>query len=207
MKARLYIAIIFITLGLVMAAIPQNTTHPYKLNPEQLLEQVNSGKQYFYPDQIADMIINEDPAFLLIDVRAQDEYEKFHLPGAINIPLTDILSEEWKPYLNQDVRQNIFYSNSSVNANEAWMITLQLGYKNNYVLQGGLNYWVETIMNPDPPANTNSNEEIAKYNFRKGAGMKLGGGADVETDNSSTSAPDLPKIAPRPVKKRAQGGC
>lgn len=207
MKARLYIAIIFITLGLVMAAIPQNTTHPYKLNPEQLLEQVNSGKQYFYPDQIADMIINEDPAFLLIDVRAQDEYEKFHLPGAINIPLTDILSEEWKPYLNQDVRQNIFYSNSSVNANEAWMITLQLGYKNNYVLQGGLNYWVETIMNPDPPANTNSNEEIAKYNFRKGAGMKLGGGANVETDNSSTSAPDLPKIAPRPVKKRAQGGC
>lgn len=206
MKARHYIAIIFITLGLVIAAIPQNTTHPYKLNPEQLLEQVNSGMQYFSPDQIADMIINEDPSFLLIDVRGQAEYEKYHLPGAINIPLTDILSEDWKDYLNQDMRQNIFYSNGTVKANEAWMLTVQLGYKNNYVLQGGMNYWVESIMNPTPPPSTSPDEEIAKYNFRQGAGMKLGGGAEVDQTAEQT-APALPKIAPKPVKKRTQGGC
>ncbi len=207
MKARHYVAIIFITLGLVMAAIPQNTTHPYKLNPDQLLEQVNSGMQYFTPDQVADMIINEDPSFLLIDVRGQDEYEKFHLPGAINIPLTDILSPDWKDYLHQDSRQNIFYSNGTVKSNEAWMLTVQLGYKNNYVLQGGLNYWVETIMNPTAPDATSPDEEIAKYNLRQGAGMKLGGAEPVAADNSGQSAPSLPKIAPKPIKKRTQGGC
>jgi rhodanese-related sulfurtransferase len=207
MKARTYLAIVFITLGLVMAAIPQNTTHPYKLAPDQLLEQVNSGVQYFSPDQVADMIITEDPSFLLIDVRSQDEYEEFHLPGAVNIPLPDLLSDEWKPYLNQDVRHNIFYSNSTVKANEAWMITLQLGYKNNYVLQGGLNYWVETIMNPEAPEATNPNEEIAKYNFRKGAGMKLGGAATVTEESNAQPLPSLPKIAPQANKKRVQGGC
>ncbi len=132
-----------------------------------LLEQVNSGIQYFSPDQIADMIITEDPSFLLIDVMSQNEYEEFHLPGAVNIPLPDLLSDEWKPYLNQDIRHNIFYSNSTVKANEAWMITIHLGYRNNFVPQGGLNYWVETIMNPEAPEATNPNEEIAKYNFRK----------------------------------------
>ncbi len=206
MKPLHFIAIMFVTLGLVMAAIPQNTTHPYKLNPEQLLDQVNSGIQYFSPDQIADMIIKDDPSFLLIDVRGQDEYEKFHLPGAINIPMADLLSDDWQGYMDQDVRHNIFYSNSTVNANQAWMITMQLGYENNYVLQGGLNYWVETIMNPEAPAITSPNEEIAKYNFRKGAGMKLGGGADISAD-AQQAAPSLPKITPRPQKKRTQGGC
>lgn len=206
MKPRLYLALIIVPLGMIMAAIPQNTTHPYKLTPGELLEYVNSGIQYFQPDEVADMIVQKDPLLLLIDVRSEDEYEKFHLPGAINIPLSALLEDQWKEYLNQDLRYNVFYSNSTVNANQAWMLTRQLGYENNYVLQGGLNYWVETIMNPSAPESTSPDEEIAKYNFRKGAGMALGGGSAVE-NSSEQAAPELPKIAPRPKKKRVQGGC
>jgi rhodanese-related sulfurtransferase len=206
MKPRLYLALIVVPLGMIMAAIPQNTTHPYQLSPEEMLEYVNSGMQYFSPDEVAQMIINQDPSLLLIDVRSEAEYEKFHLPGAINIPLTSLLEEQWKDYLHQDLRYNVFYSNSTVNANQAWMLTRQLGYKNNYVLEGGLNYWVETIMNPTPPASTSPNEELAKYDFRKGAGQALGGGAAVES-NASQPAPELPMIAPKPTKKRVQGGC
>jgi rhodanese-related sulfurtransferase len=206
MKPRLYLALFIIPLGLILAAVPADTTHPYKLSPEDLLEHVNSGMQYFSPDEVAQMIVSKDPSLLLVDVRSEDEYEKYHLPGAINIPLSSLLEEQWKDYLNQDLRYNVFYSNSTVNANQAWMLTRQLGYQNNYVLQGGLNYWVETILNPSPPESTSPNEEIAKYDFRKGAGQALGGGAAVQT-NSSLTAPALPKIAPRPKKKRVQGGC
>jgi len=206
MKTRHILALILIPMGLIMAAIPQNTTHPYKLSPEELLEHVNSGMQYFSPDEVADMIINRDPSLLLIDVRGADEYEKYHLPGSINIPLSSLLDDQWKDYLNQDVRFNVFYSNGTVNANQAWMLTRQLGYRNNYVLQGGLNYWMESIMNPTPPESTSPNEEVAKYDFRKGAGMALGGEAAVETIQPQP-APELPKIAPRPQKKRVQGGC
>ncbi len=207
MKARHILALILIPLGLILAAVPQNTTHPYKLSPEEMLEYVNSGLQYFSPDEVADMVINENPTLLLIDVRPQNEYEKYHLPGAINIPLSSLLEEQWKDYLNQDLRYNVFYSNSTVNANQAWMLTRQLGYRNNYVLQGGLNFWVETIMSPETPESTSPDEEIAKYDFRKGAGMALGGGASVQT-STSQPAPELPKIAPRPAnKQRVQGGC
>ncbi|RPI45446.1 MAG: rhodanese-like domain-containing protein [Bacteroidetes bacterium] len=206
MKPRQILALILVPMGLIMAAIPQNTTHPYKLSPEKLLEHINSGMQYFSPDEVADMIINEDPSLLLIDVRGADEFEKFHLPGAINIPLASLLDEQWKEYLNQDTRLNVFYSNGTVNANQAWMLTRQLGYSNNYVLQGGLNYWVETIMDPTAPPSTSPSEEVARYDFRKGAGMALGGGSAVETGQSQP-APDLPKVAPRPQKKRVQGGC
>ena len=206
MKPRLYLALIIVPLGMIMAAIPQNTTHPYKLTPNELLEHMNSGMQYFSPDEVAHMIVSKDPSLLLVDVRSENEYEKYHLPGAINIPLSSLLEDQWKDYLHQDLRYNVFYSNSTVNANQAWMLTRQLGYENNYVLQGGLNYWVETIMNPTAPKSTSPNEEMARYDFRKGAGQALGGGAEVQS-TSEQPAPQLPKIAPRPQKKRVQGGC
>lgn len=205
MNARVITSTVVVGLGLIIAAIPKNTTQPYKLSAEELLEQANSRIQYVHPDVVADMLVQKDPSILLIDVRNQDEYEKFSLPGAVNIPLPNLLAEEWKPYLDQDVRTNIFYSNGSLKANEAWMITRQLGYKNNYVLEGGMNYWAETIMNPEKPASTSPNEEFARYDFRKGASASLGGG-ELSTNDAQPAAA-LPAIQSRPKKKRAAGGC
>ena len=208
MKPLKILAIAIIPLGMIIAAVPENTTRPYKLTAEELLTEVMESRQFMGPDEIAQMLIEKDPSLQLIDVRSKDQFEKFSLPNAINIPLESLLSIENEEVLNQDVKLNVFYSNSSNDANQAWMITRQLGYKNNYVLQGGLNYWAETIMNPEKPAEGSPNEELAKYNFRKGASQTLGGGSDA----SAASAPSK-SDAPKPViqktrkKKGAAGGC
>lgn len=207
MKARLILASAIVPLGLIIAAVPENTTKPYKLTAEELLEEVKSETQFIGPDQVADMLISKDPSLQLIDVRSAAEYEKFSLPNSINIPLVDILNPEWEGYINQDVKLNVFYSNGSNDANEAWMLTRQLGYKNNYVLQGGLNYWAETIMNPEAPASASPNEEILKYNLRKGAGMALGGDAAQSTPSIEAPSAPKPPVQKRETKKRVQGGC
>jgi len=206
MNVRLKLAAIFIPLGLIIAAVPENTTKAYKLTAEELLEEAQEGAQFMSTDEIADMVIQKDPSFQLIDVRAQNDFEKFHLPNAINIPLTDILAEDWADVLDQDVKMNVFYSNGTMKANEAWMITRQLGFENNYVMQGGLNYWVETILNPKAPASTSPDEEIAKYDFRKGASMALGEGAISNVKSTKSNSPK-PVIKRKKKKKRAAGGC
>ncbi|MCK5730451.1 MAG: rhodanese-like domain-containing protein [Draconibacterium sp.] len=206
MKARLVLATLIIPMGLIIAAVPENTTRPYKLTAEELLEEVKTGTQFIYPDQVADMIIQKDPTLQIIDVRSADEYDKFSLPNSINIPLVNILNPDWEDYLDQDIKFNVFYSNGTKDANEAWMITRQLGFENNYVLQGGLNYWVETIMNPEAPKSTSPNDEILKYNLRKGAGMALGGAA-VNTQPSTMAKSSKPPITKRKKKKKVQGGC
>ena len=207
MKPRTLLAMIIIPMGIIIAAVPQNKTKPYKLSAEQLLAEVNARTQYITPDAVADMLINKDPSIRLIDVRSQDEFEKFSLPGAVNIPVNDLLSGQWEDILNQDVKMNVFYSNGSLVANEAWMVTRQLGYTNNYVLEGGLNYWFDAFMNPQKPASTSPDEEFAKYDFRKSAGAALGGGSAVITTQSQSAAPS-PKPAVKPVakKKKAAGG-
>lgn len=208
MKPLKLLAYVFIPLGAIIAAVPENTTRPYKLTAEELLIEVMENRQFMSPDEVAAMVVANDPSLQLIDVRSKDQYEKFSLPNAINIPLESLLSKDFEDVLNQDVKLNVFYSNSSNEANEAWMITRQLGYKNNYVLQGGLNYWAETIMNPQKPAEGSPNEELAKYNFRQGASQSLGGGSDAASVNTvSQSKPAVPAIQKTKKKKGAAGGC
>ncbi len=207
MKSRLILASVILPLGLIIAAVPENTTKPYKLTAVELLNEVKEELQFVHPDQVADMLVSKDPSLQLIDVRSSAEFEKFSLPGAINVPLENLLSDDFEYYINQDIKLNVFYSNGSNSANEAWMITRQLGYKNNYVLQGGLNFWVETIMNPEKPAETSPNEEIAKYDFRKGAGAALGGAAVVPSSNKANASAAKPPIVKRKKKKGVQGGC
>jgi len=207
MKPRTLLGLFIIPMGLIIAAVPQNTTKPYKLTAEQLLNEASTRTQYVTPDVVADMIIKKDPTLRLIDVRSQDEFEKFNLPGAINIPVTDLLSEQYSDIINQDIKMNIFYSNGTLTANEAWMITRQLGYNNNYVLEGGLNYWVEAILNPQKPASTSPDEEFAKYDFRKSAGQSLGGSGSVQASQDQTLTSAKPVIKPVAKKKRAAGGC
>jgi len=208
MNARLILATVVIPLGLIIAAVPENTTKPYKLTAEQLLEEVKSGTQYLQTEEVADLVISKDPTLQLIDIRPVDEFEKFSLPGAINIPLVDILSPEWEETINQDVKMNVFYSNGTNDANQAWMITRQLGYQNNYVLQGGVNYWAETIMNPEVPPITSPNEEMAKYDLRKGAGMALGGAAEITQPAAAVATGGVkPPIQKKQTKRKVAGGC
>jgi sulfur-carrier protein adenylyltransferase/sulfurtransferase len=209
MKPLHYLTLILLILALIIALVPQNTTRPYKLTAEQLLSEIRTGTQFVSPDEVADKIIQKDPSIQLIDVRNPREFDMFSLPGAINIPLQDILSENNFDLLNQGTKMNILYSNGSTEANEAWLLTRQLGYQNNYVLQGGLNYWMETILNPLKPGSVISNDEIARYDFRKAASMALGGGDVSSIAPSATPAAGAPKpgVVPVKKKKKASGGC
>lgn len=207
MNTRVIISVVFISLGLILAAIPQNTTLKYKLTADQMLTEANNAVMYYSPDEVAEFLIQKDPSIQLIDVRSPDQFEKYALPNAINIPLTEILNEEYRDYLFQGAKHNIFYSNGTTDAVKAWMITKQLGWENNYVLQGGLNYFAEMIMNPKAPPSTNPNEEIAKYEFRKGAQQALFGNTAITNEAKVENKAPKPPVIRKSAKKRVQGGC
>ncbi len=205
---RLLLSSVIVLLGIIIAAVPKNTTTPYKLTAEQVLNELKSNTQYIGPDAVAQMIVEKDPTLRLIDVRSKDEFDKFSLPGAINIPLDNLLSAEFEEVFSQNILLNVLYANGSTRANEAWMLLRQLGYTNLFVLQGGLNYWAETIMNPTAPASTSPDDELAKYDFRKGASQALGGATLVTTGTAApakAAAPKPPVAAGK--KKTIKGGC
>jgi len=207
MKPLKLLALIIIPLGIIIAAVPADRVKHFRLTPDELLQEAGAGMQFISPDVVADMLVQKDPLLRLIDVRTPEEYDGYSMPDAINIPLSNLLADEYTDILNQHTYVNVFYSNGSVYANQAWMITRQLGYDNNFVLEGGLNYWFGNILSPEEPSVTSPDEEFAKYDFRKSAAAALGGGGVVSTE---AEAPAIKAVKP-PVtakaKKKPAGGC
>jgi len=200
MKQLKLLALIVIPLGIIIAAVPADRVSQSRLTPHELLQEAGAGMQFIAPDAVADLLVQKNPSLRLIDVRTPEEFDAFSLPGALNIPLSNLLADEYTDILNQDAYVNVFYSNGSVYANQAWMITRQLGYDNNFVLEGGLNYWFGNILSPEAPSETSPNEEFAKYDFRKSAAAALGGGGVVTTDQA---APAVKAVKP-PVTAKAK---
>jgi rhodanese-related sulfurtransferase len=82
---------------------------------------------------------NED--FILVDVLSLESYDEEHIPEAINIPLEYIKIEAEK-LLKKD-KMIVVYCGSfecSMSSQAAEILT-ELGYKNVYCFEGGLQYW------------------------------------------------------------------
>lgn len=174
-----------------------------QLPPRQLLLEINDDSRHWSTDLVADKIIKHDPALLLIDVRSPDQYAEFSLPGALNIPLENILDEDWQDYFLAEDFDIVLFSNDEIYADQAWILLRRLNYKNLRVMEGGLNRWAETIMEPPVPKASEPEEAFELYDFRRAANQYFGGGA-AEISPTET---EVIQVTRKKKKSAVEGGC
>ncbi|MCB9426353.1 MAG: rhodanese-like domain-containing protein [Flavobacteriales bacterium] len=201
-----FLAAIFILLAGGLVLLPK-----YKKNegiaPEKLLSHIISSERYISTDEVATKIIAQDPSFILVDLRDEQSFEKYSLPNAVNIPLQKLLNKDSEGLLNQDQFDIIFFSNDHFYADQAWMLCTRLGYKNLKVLEGGLNRWFETIINPPLPDPNMPEEAIKLYNQRKASSMSFGVNYTDQIQVSQKKEEPKKVQTFKKKKKTAEGGC
>ena len=178
-----------------------------QIKPETLLWEIIQPTRYVTTDQVANMIIQQDPSLEIVDVRSAKEFNEFSLPNAINVPLDSLLSSSDLVYFGIPGVKVVLISNDDIEADQAWVITKRLGYKSTYVMKGGLNRWIETIIQPVEPDETAAETEFELYDFRKGAKLFFTG-AKVEP-STTDSYDNTKKIVIKNRRKNvvASGGC
>ncbi len=77
-----------------------------------------------------------DTGVIILDVRTVDEFNREHIPNAINIPLDDVTSVEFDK--NTPI---IVYCQTGIRSKEAISKLVEMGYTNLYELDGGLLNW------------------------------------------------------------------
>jgi len=180
-RTYVVLAVVLVLLGAGLFYF-QGKPFVMEVPPKALLNDINENTRYVSVDELAERLINGDPSVQLIDVRDPYDFMDFALPGAENMPLPEMLLEEYIQMLDAYGKDFIFYSNGDIQANQAWAIAHRMEYKNLYVLKGGVNCWFETIIQPKAPVESEPQEAIDLYQFRLGAKQYFtGGGADIET--------------------------
>ena len=91
------------------------------------------------PDMALRMINDISTYTILLDVRRSDEYRTGHIKGAVNLPLSRILTESHTllPDLQQEI---IVYCHSGHRSKTACMQLANMGYAKVYDL-GGITDW------------------------------------------------------------------
>lgn len=178
-----------------------------ELTPETLLTELGDQRRFATTDQLVDLLIQKDPSLMLVDVRSHEEFDAYSLPGAINIPLANLLSPVDRAQLNCKDYLVVFYSNGTVLAEKAWVIARRLGCANCLILKGGLNEWTTNILDPKEPPATASRVEFERYQLHKAASLYFAGGSkSLEAEpyiesKKAAPAPTAEKTVPLQPKK------
>ena len=200
MRPRIYISILLVILGLIVAFKPVPEYDSFELTAQELLYETNKKGNFYQIDQLADLLINENPSIVLIDVRDSIQFSKYHLPNAVNIPFKKLFKEENLGYIDQLTTKNIFYSNGTSLASKAWVLTKLKGFSNNYILEGGINAWFDKIIMVKDPGFEASVEEQELYSYRSAAKAFF-------TGSKVTKPKSTKRKGKKRKRKKAGGGC
>lgn len=205
LKGKQIGALIGVVLGLILAFLPVQKRQ-IKLNAQELAKQIVNSEDRIDPQTVSKWIVEGNSEILLIDVRSSEEYQDGHIKSALNLPMVELLKRETIESLTPN-KLLILYSNGISNASQAWVVLHAAGIKNVVVLEGGLNYWNKSILNPDQPGPYASNDEILIYKTKAAIASGLGGGElDVQKDEAPTVKPKAILNMNR-KKKKTSGGC
>lgn len=110
-----------------------------------LLEQVESGEDHLDPLDLAQRMLARDATLLLIDIRYPEEFDRFHLPDAVSIPMAEL-----PEYIRQNQRQRtiVLYSNGMTHPAQARDELARMGFKDIFFLTGGLDEFFSRCLRP-----------------------------------------------------------
>ena len=104
-----------------------------------------SSKGLFISPATAIRLMNNHEDALIIDIRTSAEYEKGHIKGAKNIPLSEMASGIDK-YSSDKNKAVLLYCNAGNTTTRAIKLLKKAGFENINNLEGGIAAWKEANM-------------------------------------------------------------
>jgi len=159
--------VVVIAIALVFTSYQSKTKYRFDKTSEALHKDLITTAYKISPKEAMEFIENDAESYQFIDVRNPREYDNFHITGSINVPLQRVLDDEFIPYLKSD-KKKVLYSNQSIKADQVRVLLTQYGYENLFVLQGGVDYWKENMINRDIfKSETVYDDETLKFDIKK----------------------------------------
>jgi len=132
-----------------------------------------------HPAELLEYVYNDRVEVVMLDVRGESDYNLFHIQDAQQVSM-DELPELTKTLLQKPANTLfVVMSNDEGNATEAWKTLSAESLTNVYILEGGINNWLDTfnvveaeteragaaLPRPEPLANVMPGDDILRYAF------------------------------------------
>ena len=141
-------AMLLISLIFIFLLIPDERSSSFReTGPNTLHAELLSKDRFVDAQKVTYHIMQEEKGLILVDVRTPDDYRRFSLPGAVNIPMEEVTDRAYRRFFRENREQLVFYGFGDSAAELAWTAARRAGYENIYVLDGGLNKLFDWLFN------------------------------------------------------------
>jgi rhodanese-related sulfurtransferase len=155
MKQRIVRGLGVTALGLgalaIVAGSPNRRTST--LDVAGLARMVEREDDHVTAIELAQWIRDRKPNLRVIDVRDSVDFDAYHIPIAERIPLDRLVATRFAP--NETV---VLYSGGGAHAAQGWVFLRALGNSRVYFLRGGVDEWLDEVINPRFPRNATATE-------------------------------------------------
>jgi rhodanese-related sulfurtransferase len=171
-------------------------------NTADLVQTIVDQKDHVTPGELARWIMEKRQDYQLIDIRTPWQYDDYHIPTAINIPLPQFFQESNLKRLDRG-KKIVVYGLGAGHAAETQLLLSMKGY-NAYSLHEGITEWWELIITPtslrsetESPAGYQQARQLREYFM--GATPSPGSAA---TPAVPATPPSTPAAQPQPEQQK-----
>lgn len=142
------VVVVVIAVTLIITSLRSMSKYKFDQTAEQLHAQVVKAEHFLDPMSAKDILYKNDEKYLFIDIRNPRAFDNFRLESAINIPMQQVLDDDFRSVFSNE-KIKVLYSENSIDADQVRLLLTQYGYDKILVLQGGVSYWKENMLKDD----------------------------------------------------------
>ena len=150
--------------GLLIFRQPTLDETVARLEPE-LSARLDAREVQIDPSELLEIIYNNNVGLRIIDVREEADFNIFHIVDSRRATLEQIRDPEWVKKLPSET-VIVVVSNDEKKATEAWKLLAAQKVLNLYILEGGINLWLQVYREgnidalPEPDGNDKLRHEF-----------------------------------------------
>jgi rhodanese-related sulfurtransferase len=137
---------VFLGVVLAMATTITRGTGAGPVDAPALVQTIVKEEDHVTPGELARWLIEKRPDYQLIDVRQPWQFDDYHIPTAVNVPLAQLFEDAGLKKLSRE-KKIVVYGLGAGHAAEAQLLLSLKGY-NAYSLREGISAWWDDVITP-----------------------------------------------------------
>ncbi|HLE15756.1 MAG TPA: YeeE/YedE thiosulfate transporter family protein [Anaerolineales bacterium] len=195
--------------GVLVLLIGQPTTSEKWTRLASTKDQALAAREVqIHPGELLATRADDQINLVMLDVRSEADFNQFHLQGGRRLPQDQI--ESVIPTLLLEPAANTVYvlmSNDETAATQAWKTMVAQSVPNVYILEGGINHWLEIFNAGDPqitPTPVPPGNDLLGYTFQAALGDRY---SAADPNPHEWELEYTPKIKLQQKRGPSGGGC
>lgn len=204
-KGRYIGALVFVAVAVVIFFIGQPTIEDkWNRIAEKNQPRLDNREVQIHPGELLKLIHDDTNNLVMIDVRNEADYNLFHIQDARRMDMADLHMTALELQNLPDNTVIVVMSNNEIISTQAWKYFVAEKTPNVYILEGGINYWLDVFEHGEYAAKPNGQGKELTHDFDAalGANQKA-----AEPDEHALEHVEFTPKVKLTKKVKRQGGC